>query len=123
MLDYPQSVWGAFLETVRAIVSRRSLLLIFLLFSFGNGTMPSAPDWRLGGILWLATIGILVIVLSVTAGVGYGAVSDPYHTIKLLAVLTMLAIQLTISLILNLLAYAILLFPGQWARANLAMRN
>ena len=66
---------------------------------------------------------MLVITLSVIAAVGFDAATDPYHTIKLLAVLTMLAIQLTIILLLNLLTYAILLFPGKWAVARYAMRK
>ena len=121
MLDYPQTVFGAFLETVRAIVARRSFALVFLLWAFGNGAIPSQPDWRLSSILWTTTTSVLLITLSVIAAVGFDAVADPYYTIKLLAVLTMLAIQLTIVLLLNLLTYTILLFPGKRAVARYAM--
>jgi hypothetical protein len=123
MLDYPQTVIGAFLEVVRAILSRKSLFLIFLLFSLGNGAMPSHSDWALGSIVWIATASILVITLCVIAGVGFGAVAEPYHTIRLLAHLTMLAIQLTVVLIINMLTYAILFFPGKLAVERCGLRD
>jgi hypothetical protein len=123
MLDYPQTVLGAFLEVIIAIVSRKSFLLVFLLFAFGNGAIPSSSDWELHGIVWIATVSILVIVLSVIAAVGFDAVTEPYHMIKLLALFTMLAIQLTVVLIIDVLTYTILLFPGKWAVERYGLRD
>ena len=116
LLRPPEEVLSAFVDVARSILSRRSWLMIYLLFALGNGAMPGYTDWQGLCQFLIATFLTLVIASFSIVTVAFKVLSDPTYVKWWLSLLSMLAIQFTIVAVIDVPVYLVLFFPGSAAQ-------
>ena len=106
-----------FYDAARLIWRNGNPITIFLLFSVGNGSMPGVTDWQ----AVVRFLGAILVTLLIATGalftVGSDVLFDPGSFDWWLSGLSMLAIQLTLIVVMDLVVWLVLLVPGTLAAA------
>jgi len=108
LLDNPGRLTSTIAKVAGLILSRRSPIMLYLLFAFGNGSMPSYSDWR----YWGRTLAILTICCLAIGIVMSQVAPNTIYIERWLSILSMLIVEFTMICAMNVLIYSLLVFPA-----------
>ncbi len=109
-------LWATFKDIWSATIFSGNWIMLYLLFSFGNGSMPGSSDWKSACKYLLSILGFLTLCSVVIITIMPSVITDYVYIDLWLSILAMLVAELGLVVLIDLIIFLLLLVPSSFAR-------